>query len=319
MNPRARHATALVILAASTVSSGAGFVFSKASVLAQLPFAAGESTWFISAHNLTPRFLLGALGLIAVYRGAVLRLTRSEWTQAVFMALVSFAGCMLQMDGLQRTSAATTCFLTQFYVILIPLGWAFVHRKRPTVTVLLACLLVLAGVAVLAHIDWRTFRIGRGEGEILLATIFFSLLLSSINWPGFATNRAEATSTIMFLLEGLMFAGLSLVTCRDSAHLFAPYTSPGWLGLMLAVTLLLTAGPFVIINRWQRFIPPAEAGLIYSVGPVLTALTEAVLPAVLAVWAGITYANQPLTSTLVIGGALILGANVLIQLWPQEK
>lgn len=319
MNPRARHASALAILGASTAVSGAGFVLSKASVLAQLPFAAGESSWFISAHNLAPRFLLGALALVAFYRRRVLRLTRAEWTQALFLALASFAGCMLQTDGLQRTSAATTCFLTQFYVILIPLGWAFVHRKRPTVTVLLACLLVLAGVSVLAHIDWRTFRIGRGEGEILLATIFFSLMLGSINWPGFAANRADATSTMMFLLEGVLFAGLSIATCRDSAHLFAPYTSLGWLALVVATTLFLTAGPFVLINRWQRFIPPTEAGLIYSVGPVLTALTEAVLPVVLATWIGIAYANQPLTSTLVTGGALILGANLLIQLWPQEK
>ena len=195
-----RHTSALAVLSAITVTTGASFVLFKASVLAQLPFAAGESSWFVAAHNLVPRFVIGVLCLIAWYGGRVLRLTRTEWAHAIFMAVTSFSGCMLQTDGLQYTTAATTAFLTQFYVILIPLWWAMVHRKRPTFTVMLAGLLVLVGGAVLARVDWREFRLGRGETEVLLSTLFFSLLLCSLNWPAFATNRAERTSTGMFLI-----------------------------------------------------------------------------------------------------------------------
>ncbi len=313
MNPGTRHWTALTILAASTLATGVGFVLFKASVLTQLPFAAGESTWFISAHNLVPRFAVGVLLLVALHGGRVLQLTRREWAQAVFMAVTSFAGCLLQNDGLQRTTAATTAFLTQFYVILIPLWWALIQRKRPSWPVLLASLLVLAGVAVLARVDWRTFRIGRGETEVLIATLFFSALLCSLNWPAFHNNRAERTSAAMFLVEGGLFAAVSLLTCRDPAHLLAPYSSLGWLGVMLAAAVLGTAGPFILMNRWQRFVPTAEAGLIYCFSPVIAALAEVVLPRPLARWVGIDYPNQPLTSALVIGGGLILGANALVQ------
>jgi drug/metabolite transporter (DMT)-like permease len=314
MKPTPRHWTALTILGASTATTGVSFVLFKASVLAQEPFAAGESSWFIAAHNLTPRFAVGVLGLLALYRGRVLQLTRLEWTQAVFMALVSFGGCLLQTDGLQRSTAATTAFLTQFYVILIPLWWALIRRRRPSGWVLLAAGLVLAGVAVLARVDWQAFRIGRGEAEILLATFFFSLLLCAINWPAFATNRAERTTAAMFLIECGLFAAVSVATCRVPRHLFTPYASPSWLGLGVVTAVLGTAGPFLLINRWQRFIPATEAGLLYSFSPVIAALTEVALPAVLSVWVGINYANQPLTLALVTGGALILGANVLIQL-----
>jgi hypothetical protein len=58
--------------------------------------------------------------------------------------------------------------------------------------------------------------------------------------------------------------------------------------------------------------------LLYSFSPVMAAVTETFLPAPLSRWIGIDYANQPLTISLVTGGALILGANVVIQLWPQE-
>ncbi|MBS0663848.1 MAG: EamA family transporter [Verrucomicrobia bacterium] len=314
MNPRARHWTAFTILAVCTFFSGASFVTYKASVLAQGPFAAGESSWFISAHNLAPRFLLGTLLLAAVYGARVLQLTGTEWRQAGFMALASFSGCILQNDGLQRTTAGTAAFLNQFYVILVPFWMALLHRRRPGAATLAATVLVMAGVGLVARVDWMTLRLGRGETELLLATVFFSLLLCSINWPAFAANRAERTSAAMFLMEGGMFAAVAAATVRAPVHLTAPFGSLSWNVLALAATLLGTAGPFLFINRWQRFVTPTEAGLLYSFGPVFAALAETVLPAPLGRWTGLEYSNQPLTAALVTGGGLILGANILVQL-----
>jgi len=319
MNPRARHWTAFLVLAVCTVASGGSFILYKASVLIQAPLALGESTWFISAHNLAPRFALGVLLLLAAYGGSALRLTHGEWGQAAFMALTSFVGCLLQNDGLQRTSAATTAFLTQFYVILIPLWAALLHRRRPSGLVLLASVLVLAGVGIVARVDWLTLRLGRGEAEVLLSTVFFSLLLCSINWPAFAQHRAERTSAGMFLIEALLFAAVAFAVCRDHQHLTEPYHSPAWLAMVVAATVFGTAGPFLFMNRWQRFVTPTEAGLLYSFSPVVAALTEVVAPAPLARWTGIAYANQPLTGALVTGGALILAANALIQLQPESR
>ncbi len=314
MTPRAQHWTALTILALATASASGSFVLFKASALAHAPFAVGESSWFLTAHDLVPRFLLGVLALLALHGAAVLRLTRTEWTQAAFMAVTSFAGCMFQLDGLQRTSAGTTAFLTQFYVILIPLWWALFKRQRPGWPVFAACALVLVGVVVLARVDWATFRIGRGEAEVLISAVFFSLLLSALSWPAFAQNRAERTSAGMFLIEAGLFAVVSVVTCREPANLLAPYASPGWLGIMLAATIFGTIGPFVVMNHWQRFVTATEAGMLYCLGSVFAALAEIAVPGVLSRWTGIDYTNQPVTVTLAVGGAFILGANAILQL-----
>jgi drug/metabolite transporter (DMT)-like permease len=319
MTPRTLHWTALGMLALATITSNGSFVIFKASALAHLPFAVGESTWFITAHELAPRFLLGTLILLALYGRAVLQLTRTEWRQAGFMAVTSFLGCFCQMEGLQRTNAATTAFLTQFYVVLIPLWWALLQRRRPSVWVLLACVLVMAGVAVLARLDWTTFRVGPGEAMVLVGAVFFSLLLTSLNWPAFSGNRAVRTSAGMFLIEGLAFAAVSVATCREPAHLIAPYASPSWISLMLLATVLGTAGPFIVLNQWQRFITATEAGMLYSFGPVIAALVEVQLPGLLSRWLGITYPNQQLTSALLLGGGLILAANLLLQLRPPAR
>ncbi len=310
----ARHRAALVALSVATVSSNVGFVLFKSSVLAHQQHAVGESSWFVAAHDLAPRFILGVVLLALVFGARVLQLTRTEWRQAAFMAVTSFAGCMFQLDGLQYTTAATTSFLTQFYVVLIPLWWALLHRERPDWRVPVACVLVLAGVAILARVDWRTFTIGRGEAEVLLGAVCFSFLLVSLNWPAFAANRAERTSAGMFLLEGLLFAAVSVLVCREPANLVAPFAAPGWVALMVASTVFGTIGPFVMLNHWQRFITATEAGVLYSFGPVVATLSEVFLPAFVSGWVGITYANQPLTLTLVTGGALIIAANGLLQL-----
>lgn len=329
MTPRTQHWTALTILALATASASGSFVLFKASALAHAPFAVGESSWFLSAHDLVPRFLLGVLALLALHGFAALRLTRTEWAQAVFMAVTSFAGCMFQFDGLQRTTAGTTAFLTQLYVVLIPLWWALLKWRRPAFApaaagkpgwaIALACGLVLVGVAVLARVDWATFRVGRGEAEVLVGAVFFSLLLSALSWPAFAGNRAERTSAGMFLLEAGLFALVSVATCREPTNLLAPYASPGWLSVMLATTVFGTIGPFVVMNHWQRSVTATEAGMLYCLGSVFAALAEIALPGLLSRWLGIDYANQPVTFTLAVGGAFILGANALLQLVPARR
>ncbi|MBP6506476.1 MAG: EamA family transporter [Opitutaceae bacterium] len=319
MTSGTKHWTALAMLAACTFSTGGSFVLFKASVILHQPFALGESSWFVTAHDLIPRFFIGVLVLLAWYGRKVLQLTRPEWQQAGFMAVTSFAGCMLQLDGLQRTSAATTAFLTQFFVVLIPLWWALLHRRRPAWPVLVACGLVLTGMAVLARVDWHDFRLGRGEAEVLLGAVFFSLLLISLNWPAFATNRAERTSAAMFLLEGGLFLAVSVAVCREPAHLLAPYASFGWVGVMLAATVFGTIGPFAVMNHWQRYVTPTEAGMLYCFCPVVAAVAEVFFPEVLSRWTGVVYANQPLTLTLAVGGAFILGANLLVQWSPGTR
>ena len=88
---------------------------------------------------------------------------------------------------------------------------------------------------------------------------------------------------------------------------------------MVASAVLGSVGPFVVMNHWQRFVTATEAGVLYSFGPVIATVAEVFLPAILSGWAGIAYANQPLTLSLFVGGALILAAYGLLQWKPAPK
>ena len=83
--------------------------------------------------------------------------------------------------------------------------------------------------------------------------------------------------------------------------------------------MLCTCGAYILMNTWQPKISAIEAGLIYCVEPIFGSLMAIFLPALFSVWAGIAYANETATWTMLIGGGLITLANILLQVRPPAR
>jgi drug/metabolite transporter (DMT)-like permease len=180
------------------------------------------------------------------------------------------------------------------------------------------CALVLVGVAILGHFDWRTLRLGRGECETLLCSVFF---VGQILWVGrreFADNRPGEVTLVMFAVQAAVYVALAAATAPGLHALAVPWTSPVWLGLTLTLTVVCTIGAFSLMVNWQPRITATEAGLIYCVEPVFASVFALFVPALLSAWAAIDYPNESATWSLVIGGGLITIANILIQTRPNH-
>lgn len=279
----------------------------------------GSSTWFITACTLASRFALGALVLGAICFNSLKTLTRSEWRQGVGLGLFAVAGMIFQNDGLLHTSASTSAFLTQLYAIMIPVWLALRARRQPPWTVWVSCILVIAGVAVFARLDWNDLHIGRGELETLIASLFFMGQILWLDREEFIRNRALPVTTVMFAVEAAAAIAMTLLLAPDVTTLWIPWTSAPWLGFTLGLTVFCTIGAYTLMNAWQPKITATEAGLIYCIEPVAASLMALFLPAWLARWGGFDYPNEVATTHLLIGGGLITAANVLIQLRPPPK
>ena len=315
--PQRRPATLMLLLA--TIFWGVSFPTMRAISLAQERLLPEAGSWFITSITVLARFGVAAL-LMAIWSWKTLRqLTRLELAQGAGLALFGGAGILLQMDGLAYTSASTSAFLTQCYCVIIPLIVAWRERRRPSWVIAAGTLMVLTGVAVLAKIDLRTVKLGRGEWETILASIVFTGQILWLERPQYSRNRVDHFSLVMFAGIALMALPVCLLTMHQPGDLLRAYRAPLVIGLTAILVLACTMVAYLMMNYWQPRVPATEAGLIYTVEPLFASLFALFLPEWFASFGGFTYANEKTTLNLLIGGGLITAANVLVQLRPAHR
>ena len=88
--------------------------------------------------------------------------------------------------------------------------------------------------------------------------------------------------------------------------------SPTSFMLLSVLVAFCSIGAFTIMNTWQRHVPPVRAGLVYTSEPVFAAAYALFLPGLMTSWLSLEYANEQLTSSLVVGGILVVIANLLV-------
>ncbi|MFM1768497.1 MAG: hypothetical protein RJA22_1026 [Verrucomicrobiota bacterium] len=311
----ALRARAIQVLVLATAFWGLSFPVMKTLSAAQVADGAADS-WFLASTCVVVRFGVSALAMLALAlaAGSLPRFTRLEWEQGLGLGLFGGLGLLLQVDGLHYTTASTSAFLTQGYCVLLPLWTALRDRRWPNRGVVLSCSMVVAGVMVLAEMDWRRFHLGRGELETILASVLFTGQILWLERPRYAGNNVTHFSLAMFAIIALVCLPVALASTAVAGDWLRAYDSvPEW-GLMGILIGPCTLGAYLMMNHWQRHVPATHAGLIYCLEPVCTSVYALFLPGWLSLWAGVAYGNERLTQTLLIGGGLITLANILLHL-----
>lgn len=308
------------MLAATTVLWGLSFPVVKAIGLIQESLIPGVSSWFHAGLTGFVRFASAALVVTLLSARSLKNFSRLELWQGVGLGLFAAGGILLQMDGLSYTSASTSAFLTQSFCVLVPIIVAIRDREFPGWHLVLAIAMVMGGVAILSKFDLQRFHLGRGELETLIAAIFFAGQIIWLERPVFAGTNANHFSIIMFATMALISAPIVITTWRTSADPFLCYSNPGVILLTGALTVFCTIAAFVFMNKWQPFVPATEASIIYGVEPVIASFLALFLPGFISKRTGIEYQNESITWEMIVGGALILGANLFLQIrWMRER
>jgi drug/metabolite transporter (DMT)-like permease len=284
----------------------------KALHLEQSARMPGVPPAFLAAWLQFARFGLAALLMVPV----VLRLarpTRREWRQGFWLALWGGVGMALQADALAYTEASTSAFLTQAYCVTLPLVACTRSRKAPTLRVIVATLLVIAGGGVLAGVRLDSLKMGRGEQETLLAAFIFTFQILTLENPKYEGNRGTPVTFVMCLVIAAMFLPISGAMSHQLSDVLAAGASWPSMLLVFSLALLCSVGAYGLMVAWQPRVAATEAGLIYTTEPVFTACFAMFLPALLGRWIGQDYPNETLTLSLFAGGSLIIAANVLMQ------
>lgn len=307
--------TATLALFATCVCWAVSLPVVRALMLDQAAAVPEASTWCISAWGLGLRFAIAALFLGWWCRAELARPTRAEWTQGVGLGLFTGLGMLLQMDALGYASASTVCFLNQGYVIWIPLLAAARSRRLPNARVIACVITVVIGVGILARVDLRSMRLGRGEFEAILCSLVFAAQILWAERPGYAANRVGLIAVLTFAVAAVAFMPVVALTAPSVGALVALYADPWHVAFLIGLAIGSTGLGMLMMFRYQRYVGATAAAIIYCSEPIFVAGFAFFMPAMLSALLAVNYANETLTRELVIGGGLIIAANVVMQIW----
>src|SRR5262245_11776301 len=226
-----RHAAQMLVLA--TIFWGVSFPTMKALGMMQEKLLPEASSWFGTSLAVTLRFAVAGF-LMALWSWRTLsRITWLETWQGLGLGFFGGVGLLFQMDGLAYTSASTSAFLTQCYCLIIPIVVAMRDRRWPSPLIAFCSAMVIAGVAVLSDLNWQTLRLGRGELETLIASVIFTAQILWLERPGFAPNRVNHFTVIMFTVIALLSLPVAVATTNRATDWGLFLSSPTVVALVM--------------------------------------------------------------------------------------
>jgi drug/metabolite transporter (DMT)-like permease len=90
---------------------------------------------------------------------------------------------------------------------------------------------------------------------------------------------------------------------------------PIFLVSLVGLAVLCSMLAFGWMNKYQPYVSASQAAVIYSLEPVFASAWALFLPGLLTMVSGIEHQNEQVTWSLLLGGVLILVANV-VALYP---
>jgi drug/metabolite transporter (DMT)-like permease len=218
-----------------------------------------------------------------------------------------FLGFALQVQGLAHTSPALSGFITSLCSAWVPLLAFFVLRTPIAGITVLGLLLGVSGTAVLGLDLSKGWALGVGEGMTLIASVFFAVQVLLLDRLGRQVRSTHLTMGFLGTTGGLALGQALLIAIEGpglpswGAWLGEILVQPTVLRDLLLLTLLSTVLAFHWMNTYQPFVSVGRVALIYLLEPVFAALFSIIWGLDLVTW------------RLFLGGGLILGGNLLIE------
>jgi len=266
--------------------------FGAISILVEVATRAGEPllgvlTWrYVLAAGVLLLFLLRS-GKRPDGRGF-----RIMMTAGLMQALIA----VVSLSALRYISAATLAFLFYTYPAMVAVLARVRHSEPLTPPRLVALALSLGGIFVMIGAPGGSMH-PLGLVLALASAVMYAVyipLLSTIQreLSPLATALYMATGAAIFLGVAGLYEGELVVR-----------SGVAWSSI-LTLAVVCTAVAFLAFLNGLRVLGPVRTAIISTVEPFFTA--------VLGAW----FLNQPMTISVVAGGALIAAAVVLLQLRP---
>jgi len=236
------------------------------------------------------RFGIGAALMLAVRPRSLRGRPRLFWVRGTICGAVYAAALLPHYYGLREVPASTAGFLIGVYVVITPVLDFLLFRQRPTARTVGGVGLAAVGLAVLS---WSAGGSAAGLVLCLAAAAVYALQISVLGaWS--PARDAWAFTLVQLATVAALAGGAATVKGFDP-----PTSGSDWWVLLYLALVVGVVG--IGVQTWsQSRIPASHAAVIMAGEPLWAAVLAVALT------------TESLSTRLLVGGALLLAANVAI-------
>jgi len=297
---------ASLMLVLTTVLWGVSFPMSKDWHEAAAGCPGGEA---VAGYTIIAlRMLLGLVVLAVCRPGLIVRASRAEHLAGAAVGVAFVVGLAFQQIGLGYTTPARSAFFTSLCGAWVPVLLLLFFRQLAPLLTLAGIAVAAAGAAVLG-IDPGDWSLHWGEVLGLLCSAWFGVQIILLDRLGRTVNPAHMTVGL-FAISGVPCLILAMALGGGPGEwlswLLSMLRQPAISANVAGQTVFSTVLAFQWMNTYQPRVSATRAGLIYFLEPVFGSLFSVI------------WGHDQVTANLLLGGALILGGNLLVEL-PRAK
>jgi drug/metabolite transporter (DMT)-like permease len=240
------------------------------------------------------RFTISSLFFLAFFFRRIFPLNRRQIIRGGILGIFLFLGFVAQTVGLTLTTASKSAFITGMMVVFVPLLQVIIERRPPKVGNIAGVAVVSAGLWLLTSPSGSSFN--AGDALTLLCAVLFAIYIVYIDVVAHDMSALQLTF-LQMATNAVLALGATLAF--DALPSMVPV---GTLVAVLYLTVFATILTTFLQTRFQKETTPTRAAIIFTIEPVVAAVSAAV---VLGERAGLGGA---------VGGGLIIGGVLLSEL-----
>lgn len=197
----------------------------------------------------------------------------------IILGLLYFFGFAFQTAGLKYTTATKSGFITGTFVIFTPIFQMIIEKRRPTKASIFGIAFVILGLvflsssgnSVLDFIEEIGSNFNFGDFLTLICAIFYSLYIVYLD---IVSKKFEIMPLVFFQIAVTAIGAIILALFFSSLNIESMHVN---FKAALIITILYTAILSTILTtilqtKYQKFISPTRAGIIFSLEPIFSAI-----------------------------------------------
>jgi len=303
--PRPLTIASLAILALRVIW-GAAYLWMKTALDTSEVHLGADAAIVAIALYLCVRFGLGAAAVLVLPAARHGLRSRVVWRAGAWLGGLLLLAFVLQLYGLRGVDPAVSAFLTSLYVVFTALVMRLTRGSGLDMPLAAGVVLATAGAAWIGGPPALTFD-GPEWLTVSGALVFaVHILATDVLTRDVCAQAVTAASLLVVAAGAAVVLGCAWVVGGVPRGVGDLLVDTDYVVAVLLSAVLATAVALVLMNRFQRELPPVRAAILYALEPVWAALFA------------VSLGRAAVTQWLWIGGGALILGNLVAEIAPRR-